>query len=135
MAKIEAPTMRNQVTNGTFGDANAAHSYAELSAAQIGDVVDLVRLPPGTRVDDVKFVHGALGALTTLSMGYRYEDAANGAAVPAHFLAAGASAAAGTRRSDAAPIEFDYPVILTVTVAGAAATGRIDALTGYVYRG
>tara|TARA_R110002167_G_scaffold167167_2_gene364301 strand:+ start:246 stop:653 length:408 start_codon:yes stop_codon:yes gene_type:complete len=135
MAQIEAPTMRNQVANGTFGDANSAHAYADLSAAQIGDVVDLVRLPHGTRVDDVKLVHAAMGATTTLQLGYRYEDVANGAAVANYFLAAAASSSAGTRRSDKAPLEFTAPVILTATVAGAAATGRIDAVVGYVYRG
>lgn len=135
MATIQAPTMRNQVANGTFGDANSAHAYADLSAAAINDVVDLVRIPAGSRIDDVKLVHGAMGATTQLQVGYRYEDSANGAAVPNHFLAAAASSSAGTRRSDKAPIEFDAPVVLTVTVTGAAATGRIDAVIGYVYRG
>jgi hypothetical protein len=137
MAKIEAPTMRNQMTAGSYGDANKAHMFVDLSAAAVGDVVDLARFGAGTRHDDMKIVHGALGAGVTAKVGYRYVDAADGTDDDDYFKVTTAMSSAGTLRSDSAPIEIAAPHIITLTVVAAttSATGRVDLVGDNVYNG
>ena len=129
---MKSPSHYIDHMNGTFGDANAAHLFVDLAAAPIATVVSLGVFEPGCKVVDVKMVAAALGASTTLALGYR---PVGGSAVPAAFLAAASSASAGTRRSDAAPIEFDVKTEIILTIAGAAATGRVDVVIGNVFKG
>jgi hypothetical protein len=133
---MKAPTMNNRMFNGTYGNVSKERMYATLAAAPIGEVVELGEFDAGTLFYGLDTINAALGASTTLSFGYKYVDGANGSAAPTEFLAAASTASAGVRSTaKRVPVEFPYPVILTATVGGAAATGRIDVIAEYVYRG
>lgn len=129
---MKSPSYYKDHAQGTFGDANAAHLSVTLAAAASGTVVELGVFQPGCLVVDAKMIAAALGADTTLSLGY---TPAGGSAVPAGLLAAAASSSAGTRRSDAAPIEFTEKTVVTLTVGGATATGQVDVVLYNVFKG
>lgn len=129
---MKAPTYYNDHSQGTYGDASAAHLYVDLAAVTAGTEISLGVFHPGCKVVDVKMIAAALGASTTLAVGYK---PVGGTTVPAAFLAAASSASAGTRRSDVAPIKFSEKTEIILTVGGATATGRVDVVLGNVFVG
>lgn len=137
MAQIIASTMKNNVYTGEEGNRSADHGTHTLAAAAISDTVDLLPIPAGTKLLGVEMINAALGAGVTISLGFRNKDGtANAAASATALLAATAAATAGTRtKSVFVPIEFTTDAVLYATVAGAAATGRIDVVTDYIFKG
>lgn len=131
MAIIKAPTWYADLAQGTFGDANQHHLYVDLAAAAVNDVVELGKLHPGCRIDDIKAVSEALGAGTGFKLGYKSESATD----DDYFMTVADSASAATTRSAVAPIVFDENTTLTLTVTGATATGRVDIVAFGVYEG
>lgn len=131
---MKSQSFYNTQTAGDFGDANNAHLYVDLAATPQGTVVDLGVFGAGTRVDDVKVINGALGAGTGIKVGYRNFDGSDTADDDA-FVTVADTATAKTNRSNAAPIQFDQKVVVTLTVTGAAATGRVDVVVSNVYSG
>lgn len=131
---MKSNSFYNKQTAGDFGDANNAHLYVDLAATPIATVVDLGEFGAGTRIDDVKVVNAALGASTGIKVGYRYADGA-GTDDDDAFVTVADTATAKTNRSNTAPIIFDRKVIVTLTVTGAAATGRVDVVVSNVYSG
>lgn len=129
---MKSPSYYKDQTQGTFGDANAAHLSVTLAAAASGTVIELGVFQPGCLVVDAKMIAGALGADTTLALGHR---PVGGVANASTFLAAAASSSAGTRRSDAAPVEFDEKTEVILTVGGATATGQVDVVLYNVFKG
>lgn len=133
MAIINAITLPENLYAGEAPVA-VAHGFHTLAAAQINDVVRLCKMPAGTKVYEAKLVNAALGASTTVSLGYEYvngEAAANATA----FLGDTSTVAAATTRAPGAPVILQYDAYLTATVKGGAATGKIDAVLQYEYRG
>lgn len=118
----------------TYGNAAQHDGGKTLAAAAIGTTVDIVELPAGTRITDLKAVHGALGESTTLEVGIRYPNG-DGTDDPDYFLAAASSVSAGHRYTSVAPVQFEVPVIITATTRGGEATGRIDVIPTYNYMG
>ena len=132
---MEADQFRTPVSTGTYGNASVEVSKKTLVDAQIADVVDFIELPAGYQVTDLDAFNDALNSSTTMSYGYRYKDPTNGSAVPAYFLAAATSATLAKRSSTARPITFDYPVIITGTLGGAAADGDVIVSIKGKFRG
>ena len=127
MAIINAITLPENLYAGEAPVA-VAHGFHTLAAAQINDVVRLCKMPAGTKVN------AALGASTTVSLGYEYvngEAAANATA----FLGDTSTVAAATTRAPGAPVILQYDAYLTATVKGGVANGKIDAVLQYEYRG
>jgi hypothetical protein len=135
MAYVDSSKLRRAPANGEFGDLCTFPSSVVLAANPIADVIRFAQMPAGCEIIDVALVNDALGASVTLNAGYEYVRASDGAAVPAAFQAAAAKSAAGKSVGAFHPIEFDSPINITATIAGAAATGKVTALITYRFLG
>lgn len=135
MATITASKANRAPMNSAQGDLCAFTSSVTLAAAAIGDVVEFAKLPAGCEVIDVQLVNDALGASVTLNAGYKYVDSTVGAAAPAAFQAAAAKSTAGKSSGAFHPTVFNDPIVITSTVAGAAATGKVTAIITYRFIG
>ena len=136
MATLNAKTLQDTQYSGP---APAAHAHGKhtLAAAAIGDKVRLVRLYAGTKVYAGSLIAAALGAGSTLSLGFEATDGsalANGVGANS-LLNAQATAAAGKFNSANAPFVLDKDAYLIATVGGAVASGQIDTVISYEHRG
>lgn len=104
------------------------------TALQIGDVVDLGPLPPGMRLDD-SFIRISTGltASVTGSLGFKYADGVDSAAVPqdaAYFGAGIALNTAATLRNVTTKAVVTLPkearLILTIAGAANAKASKVD---------
>lgn len=134
MATINAPTLLDVVYSGDCPFA-AAHGQATLASAAIGDKVRLNKLFAGTKIYGVKLVNAALGASTTVSVGFEYVDGQAGGGAAALIAATSTASAAVTREGATAPVTLAYDAYVTATVGGAAATGQIDTVVTYEFKG
>ncbi|MES2320005.1 MAG: hypothetical protein V4631_21195 [Pseudomonadota bacterium] len=133
MATINAPTLQDTQYSGD--DAAAfAHGKLTLAAAQVADKVRLVKLFAGTKIYSTKMINAALGASSTVSIGYEYVNAEAGGAVNTFIPATDTSSAAKTD-SLIAPLTLAFDAYITATIAGAAATGALDVVVGFEHRG
>lgn len=130
-------------TNEQGGRVRVAHGVYEASALSSGDVIEMFNIPNGARLLQGSLANDALGASTTLSVGYAAYTDASGTAVSADAVAY--KAAASTSSAGKADVlatlalgsgsevdadENGLPV--TVTLGGAAATGTIELTILYV---
>lgn len=129
MATINAPTLGKTAYSGEAALATF-HGKVTLAAAAIGDKVRLGKLFAGTKVTDARMVNAALGADTTVKLGYEY---VNGEAVADDdaFIPATATSSGASTRMGAAPVTLQYDAYLIATVGGGAATGALDAVVTY----
>ena len=136
------PAVMNKA-NELGGRIRVAHGTYEASALASGDVIEMFVLPDGARLLEGSLAHDALGASTTLSVGYAAHTNAAGAAVSASAAAykAAASSASAAKNDILATLalgsgsevdanEDGMPV--TVTMGGAAGTGTIELTIMYV---
>lgn len=133
----------NIKTNEQGGKVRIAFAEYEASSLQIGDVIQFFNLPNGARIIDGYLANDALGASTTLSVGYAAHTNAAGTAVSAsaaNFLAA-TSTSSAARTDVAATIALGSGSVvdankdgmpITATLAGGAATGTIYLTVRYV---
>lgn len=133
MATINAPTLQDTQYSGDC-PAAFAHGQITLAAAAIADKVRLVKLFAGTKIYGAKMVNAALGAATTVSLGFEYVNAEAGGGAAA-LVAATATVAAARTDSVAAPITLAYDAYITATVGGGVATGLFDAVISFEHRG
>lgn len=131
---MEAIGFTKPLKNGEYGSACKEARSVALSAAAIGTEVDFIRLPAGTLLFGIEARNDALAASTTMQFGVRYPDG-GGTDDDDLLLAAASTATAGSRSSPGHPIMFDVDVIITGTVAGAAATGTVTVIVDYVFEG
>ena len=134
MATINAPSLLDTVYSGDCPLA-AAHGYITLAAAASGDKVRLNKVYAGTKVYDVKMVFGDLGTGTTMSVGFEYVNGEAGGSATAFLPATDVATAAGSARSAAAPVTLAYDAYIIATVGGASATGQLDVVTTYEFKG
>ena len=141
MATIDVTEPNTPIHGGTFGNASVAHvPYKPTANLTIGDEVRLCTLEHGTKLIDAEAFIAADLASGTLSLGYRYVDAALSAQDdPAYFLSAQTIATAG--RFDASvnkpPVTLAGRAYLVATFGGAAfpTTNQLDAVVHYDFRG
>lgn len=133
MSVINAPTLQDAVYSGDCPLA-VAHGSATLAAAQIGDKVRLNKVYAGTKVYGAKLVNAALGTGVTVDLGFEYANGEAGGVANA-FLAAANGAAAGAKESATAPVTLAYDAYIVATIAGAAATGKIDSVVTFEFKG
>ena len=133
MATINAPTLQDVIYSGDCPLA-VAHGSATLAAAQIGDKVRLNKVYAGTKVYDAALINAALGASTTVKLGFEYVNGEAGGN-DAAFLAATSTVAVGKQRSNAAPVTMAYDAYIIATIGGAAATGQIDSVLTFEFKG
>lgn len=136
------PVVMNKA-NELAGRVRVAHGTYEASSLASGDVIEMFILPDGARILQGSIAHDALGASTTLSVGYAAHTNAAGTAVSASaaaYKAAAASSSAGKADILAtlalgSGTELDANedgVPVTVTMGGAAGTGTIELTILYV---
>lgn len=130
---MEADRFHNLPIAGTYGDAAVFESTVTFAGESNPQTVDFAEIPAGAKILSVELVNDALGASTTLSVGARYKDGT--AAAPAKYLAAAASASAGSRKTAMHPERLDKTMIVTGTLGGAAATGKVTVYVLYKYEG
>ena len=139
---LATPSVNNKA-NELGGRIRIAHGTYEASSLASGDVIEMFVLPDGARLVEGSIAHDALGASTTLSVGYGAHTNAAGTAVSASaaaYKAAASSATAGKSDvlatlalgsgSEVDANEDGMPV--TVTMGGAAGTGTIELTIKYV---
>lgn len=139
---LATPSVNNKA-NELGGRIRIAHGTYEASSLASGDVIEMFVLPDGARLVEGSIAHDALGASTTLSVGYAAHTNAAGTAVSASaaaYKAAASSATAGKSDvlatlalgsgSEVDANEDGMPV--TVTMGGAAGTGTIELTIKYV---
>jgi len=136
------PAVMNKA-NELSGRIRVAHGTYEASALASGDVIEMFVLPDGARLLTGSLAHDALGASTTLSVGYAAHTNAAGTAVSAAAAAYKAAAASTSAAKNdilatlalGSGSETDTNedgVAITVTMGGAAGTGTIELTIMYV---
>ncbi|NBT50814.1 MAG: hypothetical protein EBV86_07095 [Marivivens sp.] len=136
------PAVMNKA-NELGGRIRVAHGTYEASALASGDVIEMFVLPDGARLLEGSLAHDALGASTTLSVGYAAHTNAAGTAVAASAAAYKAAAASTSAAKNdilatlalGSGSETDTNedgVAITVTMGGAAGTGTIELTIKYV---
>ena len=136
------PAVMNKA-NELSGRIRVAHGTYEASALASGDVIEMFVLPDGARLLTGTLAHDALGASTTLSVGYAAHVNAAGTAVSASAAAYKAAAASTSAAKNdilatlalGSGTETDTNedgVAITVTMGGAAGTGTIELTIMYV---
>ena len=136
------PAVMNKA-NELGGRIRVAHGTYEASSLASGDVIEMFILPDGARLLEGSLAHDALGASTTLSVGYGAHNDADGTAVSASAAAYKAAAASTSAQKvdilatlalgSGSEVDADnngMPV--TVTMGGAAGTGTIEVTIKYV---
>lgn len=134
MATINAPSLQDTVYSGDCPLA-AAHGYITLAAAASGDKVRLNKLYAGTKIYDARMINADLGTGTTMSLGFEYVNGEAGGSATAFFNAADVATAAASNQTTAAPITLAYDAYVIATVGGAAATGQLDTVLTYEFKG
>ena len=136
------PAVMNKA-NELSGRIRVAHGTYEASALASGDVIEMFVLPDGARLLTGSLAHDALGASTTLSVGYAAHTNAAGTAVSAAAAAYKAAAASTSAAKNdilatlalGSGSETDTNedgVAITVRMGGAAGTGTIELTIMYV---
>lgn len=136
------PAVMNKA-NELSGRIRVAHGTYEASSLASGDVIEMFVLPDGARLLTGSLAHDALGASTTLSVGYAAHTNAAGTAVSASAAAYKAAAASTSAAKNdilatlalGSGSETDTNedgVAITVTMGGAAGTGTIELTIMYV---
>ena len=136
------PAVMNKA-NELGGRIRVAHGTYAASSLASGDVIEMFILPDGARLLEGSLAHDALGASTTLSVGYGAHNDAAGTAVSASAAAYKAAAASTSAQKvdilatlalgSGSEVDADnngMPV--TVTMGGAAGTGDIEVTIKYV---
>lgn len=136
------PAVMNKA-NELGGRIRVAHGTYEASSLASGDVIEMFVLPDGARLLEGSLAHDALGASTTLSVGYAAHTNAAGTAVSAAAAAYKAAAASTSAQkvdvlatlalgSGSETDTNEDGVAITVTMGGAAGTGTIELTIKYV---
>lgn len=133
MATINAPSLQDTLYSGDCPLA-VAHGYATLAAAAIADKVRLCRVFAGTKIYESAMVTAALGASTTVALGFEYVNGESGGTATA-FIPATSTAAAARTESVVKPVTLLYDAFIIATIGGAAATGALDAVLVYEFKG
>jgi len=133
----------NNKTNEMGGRVRIAHGVYEASALASGDVIEMFNIPNGARLIEGSLAHDALGASTTLSVGYAAHTDSSGSAVAAAAAAykAAAASTAGQKVDILATLALGSGTVvdadkdglpISVTMGGAAGTGTIEVTIKWV---
>lgn len=130
-------------TNEQSGRVRVAYGEYEASSLTAGDVIQMFNIPNGARLVDGYLFNDALGASTTLSVGYAAHTNSSGATVAlsaAAYMIATSTVSAG--RNDVlstlglnggSVVDANQDgVPFTCTLAGGSATGTIVLVVRYV---
>ena len=133
MATINGATLQDIAYSGAAPLA-AVHGKVTLAAAQINDKVRLNKVFAGTKIHDMKMINAALGASVTVDLGFEYVNGEAGGNA-AYWLSNQACTNAAMNQSAAAPVTLLYDAYIIATVEGAAATGALDTVATFEFKG
>jgi len=139
MADLNKPTATHaQPFSGAFGNNSVAIFSYTLAAAAINDVVYLGQVPKYATVHSVTLYNAALGAGTTMDIGYATSEIGGTLTADDNYwiTAKDTSAEAITSHTalaTAKPKQFGEAIFVTATVEGGAATGAITVVVEYRY--
>lgn len=133
MATINGATIQDIVYSGDCPLA-VAHGQVTLAAAQINDKVRLNKVYAGTKIYDMKMINAALGASVTVDLGFEYVNGEAGGDAD-YWLSNQACTNAGMNQSAVAPVTMQYDAYIIATIEGAAATGLINTVATFEFRG
>ena len=130
-------------TNEQAGRMRIAFADITLAGAAIADVVQMLNLPNGARLVDGYLTNAALGASTTVSVGYAaYKDAAGATVALSAAAYLGATSTSSAARTDilatialgaGSVVNADQDGLpISITVGGGAATGVVQVAIRYV---
>ena len=128
--KITTTPVDHILPRDAHGRVRVMYDTYEASALADPSTIQLFKMPADARVIDFKIWHDALATSTTLALG----DADD----PDRFMAAASSASAGImvpligKIDDFAGYTYSAETVVSLTMAGAAATGTIHAYIIYV---
>lgn len=136
------PTVKNKA-NELGGRIRVAHGTYEASSLASGDVIEMFVLPNGARLITGWLANDALGASTTVSVGYAAHTNSAGTAVSAaaagYLAATSTSSAAKTAilatlalGSGSVVNANENGMTVTATMGGASGTGTIEVTILYV---
>lgn len=134
MTTFLANSLQRPAYSGQDAYAIAHGSYV-FAAAAVGDKVRLRTLYAGTFVVEAKLVTAALGAGVTVELGFENVDGSDTTADDGALIAPAAANAAGVTRNANAPVLLQKDCYLVAVVGGGVATGQVDAVVGYEFRG
>ena len=134
MATINAPSLDDVQYSGASPLA-AAHGYITLANAASGDKIRLNKLYAGTKILDARMIAADLGTGTTMSLGFEYVNGEAGGSATALLGATDVATAASSTQTAAAPITLAYDAYLIATIGGAAATGQLDTVVTFEFKG
>ncbi|EDX0374225.1 hypothetical protein GTL21_005023 [Salmonella enterica] len=119
---IFAPTFHENVYQGAHGNESVAESFVGLKNVAADTVVHLLRLPIGMRINSVQLVSDAMGAGVTVTVKSGDHELISNEDVH--------SAVARNVVIEPYSTQTDGE-LLTVTTAGAVATGKLNILVRY----
>ena len=132
MAELNRETVDRTPPATPAGDGLVRwYQKSTLRAAAIDDVVYLAKLPGGCRVSWIRIDNGALGAGSSVQVGWKNDAETNATG----FIASQATAAAGNGGGFIAPKVFEEDTYVIATVKGGAATGDLELQVDYTYLG
>ena len=134
MAIINAPSLQDTVYSGDCPLA-VAHGYATLAAAAIGDKVRLNKVYAGTKIFSAAVVSADMGTSVTLDLGFEYCNGEAGSVADAFFNDLDVATAASTTDKAIKPVVLAYDAYIVATIAGGAATGDLDTMLTYEFKG
>lgn len=141
MATIDVSEANRPIQGGTWGNASSEHfAYKPVANLVIADEVRITTLETGIKLLDATIFAAANLASGTVSLGFRYVDAANsGSDDPTYFISAQSIATAGRFRANAnkPPLVLIGAAYLVATFGGAAfpTTNQLDVTVDYDFRG
>ena len=133
MATIAGST-QNEIAYSGDCPLAPVHGYHTLASAQVNDKVRLAKVFAGTKVYDMKLINAALGASVTIDLGFEYVNGEAGGNAT-QWLTAQPCTNAGMNQSASVPVTLNYDAYIIATVKGAAASGRIDAVGKFEFKG
>lgn len=135
MATRQGNTLFMRTMNAEYGNLNKHVAPVVLSAVPAADMVQCIRLEAGTTITGLAAHRDALGAGAGFKVGIAYYDPVDGTDNTAQFLTVADASAAGSSTWTGKPVTFPVPVMITMTITGAAATGTVTLVPEYVYTG
>jgi hypothetical protein len=136
MATRQGNTLYKRTMNAEYGNVSKHIAPVILAAVPANDVLQCIRLEAGSTVTGLKSHHEALGAGSGYKVGIAYYDSADGTDDDDYFAVVADSASAGKATAwDGVPVTFQVPVMITLKVTGAAATGVVTLVPEYIYTG
>jgi hypothetical protein len=135
MATRQANTLFMRVMNAEYGNLNKHIAQVILSAVPAADVMQCIRLEAGTTITGLVAHREALGAGSGIKVGVAYFDSEDGSDDDDYFLTVADTSAAGSSAWSGKPVTFPMPIMITLTVTGAPATGVVTLVPEYVYTG